>query len=85
MAEGHDHAHDHAGHGHDHGHGHGGGGAGGVDRLAILALIRSFTQAGELLDRIGVPCETDIWGYESFHDWPWWKRQAMHHFGRIFA
>lgn len=48
MADGHDHAH-----GHGHGHGHDGGGAGGVDRLAILALIRSFTQAGELLDRIG--------------------------------
>mgnify|MGYP003335493769 FL=1 len=47
--------------------------------------IEETIALGELLDRIGVPCETDIWGYESFHDWPWWKRQAMHHFGRIFA
>lgn len=47
--------------------------------------IEETIALGELLDRIGVPCETDIWGYESFHDWPWWRRQAMHHFGRIFA
>lgn len=46
MGEGHDHDHPH-GHAHDHGE------AAGVDKLAVLALIRSCTQASEVLDGIG--------------------------------
>ena len=47
--------------------------------------IEETIALGELMDRIGVPNDTDIWGYESYHDWPWWRLQVAHHFGRIFG
>lgn len=47
--------------------------------------IEETIALGALCDRIGVACDTDIWGTESYHDWPWWRRQLVHHFGRIFG
>lgn len=47
--------------------------------------IEETIALGQLLDRIEVPCETDIWGHDSYHDWPWWRRQAAWHFSRIFG
>lgn len=38
-----------------------------------------------LLRSRGIPCEADIWGHDSAHQWPWWQRQLQHHFGRRFA
>ncbi len=40
---------------------------------------------GWLFERKGIPHTTDIWGYDSAHDWDWWKRQARLHFGHAFA
>lgn len=33
----------------------------------------------------GIPHELDLWGHDVSHEWPWWRRQAMHHFGRRFG
>jgi len=27
--------------------------------------------------------ELDIWGHDSAHDWPWWRRQIAHHLPRF--
>ncbi len=32
-----------------------------------------------------IPHELDVWGHDSAHEWPWWRRQVVHHFGRRFA
>jgi esterase/lipase superfamily enzyme len=47
--------------------------------------IEETIALGALLDRKGIPAETDIWGFDSVHDWPWWKKQAAYHFGRLFG
>ena len=33
----------------------------------------------------GISHERDIWGYDSEHDWPWWRKQIVHHLGKTFA
>lgn len=32
-----------------------------------------------------IPHERDIWGHDSAHHWDWWRKQAVHHFGRRFG
>ncbi len=32
-----------------------------------------------------IPHHTDIWGRDSAHQWPWWRRQAVLHLGRRFG
>jgi esterase/lipase superfamily enzyme len=27
--------------------------------------------------------ELDLWGHDSAHDWPWWRRQLAHHLPRL--
>jgi esterase/lipase superfamily enzyme len=39
----------------------------------------------EVCQRKGIPHTRDIWGHDSAHQWPWWKRQTIHHFGRHFG
>ena len=34
--------------------------------------------------RKGIPHQRDIWGHDVAHQWPWWRRQAIHHFERFF-
>jgi esterase/lipase superfamily enzyme len=31
----------------------------------------------------GIPFELDEWGYDSMHDWPWWRKQIAHHLPRF--
>ncbi|HLS41029.1 MAG TPA: alpha/beta hydrolase-fold protein [Ornithinicoccus sp.] len=31
----------------------------------------------------GIPHELDVWGYDSMHDWPWWRKQIAHHLPRF--
>ena len=38
--------------------------------------------AGILAER-GIPHELDIWGHDSAHDWPWWRKQLAHHLPRF--
>ncbi len=46
--------------------------------------IEETIALGRLLDAKGIANLTDIWGRDSRHDWPWWKRQAQMHFARTF-
>ena len=44
------------------------------------------TQAlADVLDRKGVSNWRDIWGRDSAHQWPWWKRQAVYHLSKWAA
>ncbi len=42
--------------------------------------IEETLMLADLLRRKGVPHERDIWGTDSVHDWPWWKKQTAKHF-----
>lgn len=30
-----------------------------------------------------IPHELDVWGHDSAHDWPWWRKQVAHHVQRF--
>lgn len=38
-----------------------------------------------VLQAKGVPVERDLWGFDVAHDWNWWRRQVVYHFGRRFG
>jgi esterase/lipase superfamily enzyme len=46
------------------------------------SLPQTRQMAGLLAER-GIPCDLDVWGYDSAHDWPWWQRQIAHHLPRF--
>ncbi|MEM6929048.1 MAG: alpha/beta hydrolase-fold protein [Myxococcota bacterium] len=47
-------------------------------------IPETLTFAGQLADK-SIPHELDVWGHDSAHEWPWWRRQVAHHFGRRFG
>lgn len=30
-----------------------------------------------------IPHQLDLWGFDSAHDWPWWRKQIAHHLPRF--
>ncbi|MFZ5477706.1 MAG: alpha/beta hydrolase-fold protein [Myxococcota bacterium] len=44
----------------------------------------TVSMADALAER-GVPHERDLWGHDVSHQWEWWRRQVLYHFGRRFA
>jgi len=47
--------------------------------------IEETVALGWVLRAKQIPSETDIWGHESAHQWPWWRKQLIKHFGRAFG
>lgn len=45
--------------------------------------IEETIALGQLLQRKGIPSQTDIWGHDSRHDWDWWRKQVVYHLGRM--
>lgn len=37
----------------------------------------------QILADKGIPHEFDLWGHDSAHDWPWWRKQLAHHLPRF--
>jgi esterase/lipase superfamily enzyme len=46
--------------------------------------LEETIELGRLLARKGVPSVLDVWGPDVKHDWEWWHRQIVYHFGRMF-
>jgi esterase/lipase superfamily enzyme len=46
--------------------------------------IEETVALGRVLRDKQIPSDLDIWGTDSKHDWPWWRRQLLHHAGRMF-
>ncbi|KUG57102.1 esterase [Serinicoccus chungangensis] len=46
------------------------------------SLPGAHRMAGILADK-GIPHELDLWGHDSAHDWPWWRKQLAHHLPRF--
>lgn len=47
--------------------------------------IEETLALGSYLQNKQIPNFIDIWGKESRHDWVWWKKQAIKHFGNVFG
>jgi len=47
--------------------------------------IEETIALGQILERKGVPCQVDLWGHDSSHEWPWWRRQALYHLGKRYT
>ena len=47
--------------------------------------IEETIALGEILVKKGIPNEVDIWGADSAHQWPWWRKQAMFHLNKRFG
>jgi esterase/lipase superfamily enzyme len=45
--------------------------------------LPSTRRLGGLLAEKGIPHDLDIWGHDSAHDWPWWRRQIAFHLPRL--
>lgn len=48
-------------------------------------LLASTRRLDELLSRKNVPHWFDYWGYDSDHDWPWWRKQVYYFMGKILG
>jgi esterase/lipase superfamily enzyme len=46
-----------------------------------LASTRAFDA---LLSSKGIPVWFDYWGFDCYHDWPWWKKQMYYFLDKIF-
>ncbi|UCF67246.1 MAG: transposase, partial [Acidobacteriota bacterium] len=47
--------------------------------------IEETQRLADLLGDKGISHEKDLWGHDVSHEWPWWQRQAVHHFERVLA
>lgn len=47
--------------------------------------IEETIALGEVLRAKQIPHERDLWGTDVSHEWPWWRRQALHHLGRKYG
>ena len=41
-------------------------------------MLDETRELKRILDSKGVPAWIDVWGYDVYHDWPWWKVQIVH-------
>ncbi len=48
------------------------------------SCIPETAELGAVLHRKGIPSHVDFWGYDSAHDYPWWRKQARHYLGQMF-
>ena len=47
--------------------------------------IEETRALADVLQAKGISCWRDIWGHDVAHQWPWWRRQAQYHFGRLLS
>lgn len=47
--------------------------------------IEETIALGQVLRSKGIPGEADIWGRDAAHQWPWWRKQAALHLGRVYG
>lgn len=45
--------------------------------------LPSTVELAAILSDKQIPHELDVWGFDSAHDWPWWRRQLAHHLPRF--
>lgn len=48
-------------------------------------LLESTRQMDALLNAHKVPAWVDYWGYDSAHDWQWWRRQIVYFMDKLVS
>lgn len=49
------------------------------------SCIPETLRLSEILASKGIAHERDVWGHDAAHQWPWWRRQLVHHLTRRFG
>ena len=57
-------------------------GQGPFEEHPTRSISGAYQLAGLLADR-QIPHELDVWGHDSAHDWPWWRKQIAYHLPRF--
>ena len=57
-------------------------GSGAFEEHPTRALPSSWSLAQALWDK-GIPCDLDVWGPDTPHDWPSWQRMAVKHIASL--
>lgn len=47
--------------------------------------LQDTNRLADLLAEKGISHERDIWGHDVEHHWYWWRKQLVHHFGKILG
>ncbi len=58
-------------------------GQGAWEDESASGALPSTLRFDRLLTEKGIRHETDLWGYDTPHDWPSWQRQLAHHLPRF--
>lgn len=48
-------------------------------------LLDSTRQMDALLKEKNIPAWIDYWGYDSAHDWAWWRKQIVYFIDKLLA
>ncbi len=48
-------------------------------------LLDSTRQMDALLKEKDVPAWIDYWGFDSAHDWAWWRKQIVYFIDKLLA
>jgi esterase/lipase superfamily enzyme len=48
------------------------------------SCIPETAELGSWLRRKDIPSRVDFWGYDSAHEYAWWRKQARHYLGGMF-
>ena len=48
-------------------------------------FLASTQELAQQLERLDVPFQLELWGYDVTHDWVWWQKQWQLFLGRIFG
>ena len=46
-------------------------------------LLESTRQMDGLLKAKGIPAWIDYWGFDSAHDWEWWRKQIVYYMEKV--
>jgi esterase/lipase superfamily enzyme len=49
------------------------------------SCVDETLRMSETLRRKGIRHVRDVWGHDSAHQWEWWRRQLVHHLGRLYG
>ena len=53
--------------------------------IVYAPLSQSSRQMDALLKEKNVPTWIDYWGFDSAHDWAWWRKQIVYFIDKLLA
>ena len=53
------------------------------DGQHVVVNLGCYLVLDDILRAKNIPAWIDYWGYDSAHDWEWWRRQIVYFMGKI--